>query len=65
VRHYAGNDQAKSIWTVEQAFGGQAYFTITAEMTVSFFPGIFLRPILKRMFYRINFPPFIRAAEES
>ena len=64
VRRYASNDKAKSIWTDEQAFGGQAYFTITAEMTLPFVPGIFLRPILEHMFYRINFPPFIQAAQE-
>ena len=56
---------AESIWTVEPAFGGQAYFTITAEMTVPFVPGIFLYPILRRMFYPLNFPPFIRAAQRS
>ena len=63
VRRYADNDTAISTWTVEPAFGGQAYFTITAEMTVPFVKGIFLRSLLKRMFYRLNFPPFIRAAQ--
>ncbi len=65
VRRYADNDTAISTWTVEPAFGGQAYFTITAEMTLPFLQGIILRPLLKGMFYRLNFPPFIRAAERS
>src|SRR5215469_12014288 len=65
VRRYAGNDTATSTWTVEPAFGGQSYFTITAEMTVPFVKGVFLRPILKRMFYHLNFQPFIRAAQAS
>jgi polyketide cyclase/dehydrase/lipid transport protein len=65
VRRYAGKDTASSTWTVEPAFGGQAYFTITAEMTVPFVQGVFQRPILKRMFYHLNFPPFIRAAQAS
>ena len=65
VRRYASNDTATSTWTVEPAFGGQAYFTITAEMTLPFLKGVFLRPLLKRMFYRINFPPFIRAVQGS
>ena len=65
VRRYADNGAAISTWTVEPAFGGQAYFTISAEMTVPFVPGIFLYPILKRMFYHLNFPPFIRAAQAS
>ena len=64
VRRYEGNDTAISTWTVEPAFGGQAYFTISAEMTVPFVQGFFLYPILKRMFYHLNFPPFIRAAQE-
>jgi len=64
-RRYIGNDTARSTWTVEPAFNGQAYFTIEAQMTLPFFSGIFQRPILKRMFYRINFPPFISAAERS
>lgn len=64
-RRYIGNDTATSTWTVEPAHNGQAYFTIEAQITLPFFPGVFQRPILKRMFYRINFPPFISAAEES
>jgi len=65
-RRYLGtNDTARSTWTVEPALNGQAYFTIEAQMTLPFFPGVFQRPILKRMFYRINFPPFIKAAEGS
>ena len=65
VRRYAGHDTATSTWTVEPAFGGQAYFTITAEMTVPWVQGIFLYPMLRRMFYPLNFPPFIRAAQRS
>lgn len=65
VRRYAGHKTAISTWTVEPAFRGQAYFTITAEMTVPFVQGILLYPILKRMFYPLNFPPFIRAAQRS
>jgi ribosome-associated toxin RatA of RatAB toxin-antitoxin module len=65
IRRYAGRDTAKSTWTVEPAFGGQAYFTIEAEMTVPFVQGVFQRPLLKRMFYRLNFSPFIRAAQGS
>ncbi len=60
-RRYANNPTAKSLWTVEPAFNGQSYFTISAEMTLPFFQGIVMRPLLKRMFYKINFPPFIHA----
>ena len=51
-RRYASNASAQSLWTVEPAYNGQSYFTITAEMTLPFFPGIFMRPLLKRMFYQ-------------
>src|SRR6266700_2043041 len=60
-RRYANNPTAKSLWTVDPAFNGQSYFTISAEMTLPFFQGIVMRPLLKRMFYKINFPPFIHA----
>jgi hypothetical protein len=63
VRRYTGHETAISTWTVEPAFGGQAYFTITAERTLPFVQGILLYPMLKRMFYHLNFPPFIRAAQ--
>jgi hypothetical protein len=65
TRRYVGEDSSSSVWTVEPAFGGRCYFTIVADMRVPFFPGIFLWPILKRMFYPLNFPPFIRAARQS
>jgi hypothetical protein len=64
TRRYAGED-ASSTWTVEPAFGGRCYFTIVADMRLPFFPGVFLRPILKRMFYPLNFPPFIHAATQK
>jgi ribosome-associated toxin RatA of RatAB toxin-antitoxin module len=65
VRRYAGHETAISTWTVESAFGEQAYFTITAERTLPFVQGVLLYPILKRMFYHLNFSPFIRAAQRS
>jgi hypothetical protein len=65
TRRYVGQDAASSTWTVEPAFGGRCYFTITAEMRVPFVPGVFLRPILRRMFYRLNFPPFMHAATRA
>jgi hypothetical protein len=65
TRRYAGDNSSSSVWTVEPAFGGQSYFTILAEMRVAFFPGILLWPILRQMFYSLNFAPFIRAAMGS
>jgi hypothetical protein len=65
TRRYLGQDSASSTWTVEPAFGDRCYFTIVADMRLPFFPGVFLRPILRRMFYPLNFPPFIKAAMET
>lgn len=58
-------NSARSVWTVEPANGGRAYFTIVAD--ADFPPAIswLLRPLLARMFYRLNFPTFIRAAEDA
>jgi hypothetical protein len=62
-RRNASNTTAVSIWTVEPAFGGRSYFTITALMTVPGPLGLLLRPVLWRMFNRINFALFIHAAQ--
>ena len=64
TRRYVGEETASSTWTVEPAFGGRCYFTIVADVRLPFFPGVFLRPILKRMFYPLNFPTFIHAATQ-
>jgi hypothetical protein len=43
--------------------GWRAYFTIVADAELSPVIGWIARPLLARMFYRLNFPTFIRAAE--
>jgi hypothetical protein len=53
----------RSVWTVEPAAGGRAYFTIVADADLPPLIGWVVRPLLARMFYRLNFPTFIRAAE--
>ena len=62
-RRYASNATAMSTWMVEPAFGGRSYFTITARMMVPGPLGLLLCPLLWRMFNRINFAPFIHAAQ--
>ena len=62
-RRYASNATAVSIWTVEPAFGGRSYFTISARMTLPRPLGMRLYPVLWRMFNRINFARFIQAAQ--
>jgi hypothetical protein len=62
-RRYAKDQRMRSVWTVEPANDGRAYFTIVADADVPPVIGWLLRPLLARMFYRLNFPTFIRAAE--
>jgi ribosome-associated toxin RatA of RatAB toxin-antitoxin module len=61
-RRYASHPTARSTWTVEPAFGGRCYFTIAAELAAPGPLGVLLRPVLWRMFHRLNFAPFIQAA---
>jgi hypothetical protein len=65
TRRYVDQGPASSVWTVEPAVGDRCYFTIVAQTQMPFFPGVFMRPILRRMFYPLNFPPFIRAAMQT
>jgi ribosome-associated toxin RatA of RatAB toxin-antitoxin module len=64
-RRYATENAMRSVWTVEPANAGRAYFTIVADANLPPVIGWLLRPLLARMFYRLNFPTFIRAAEQA
>jgi hypothetical protein len=64
-RRYANNSGMLSVWTVEPANGGRAYFTIVADAELPPAIGWLMRPVLARMFYRLNFPTFIRAVEHE
>ena len=64
-RRYANDKGMRSVWTVEPANGNRAYFTIVADADFPLVIGWLLRPLLARMFYRLNFPTFIRAAEDA
>jgi ribosome-associated toxin RatA of RatAB toxin-antitoxin module len=64
-RHYAKSNGMRSVWTVEPANGGRAYFTIVADAELPPVIGWLMRPVLARIFYRLNFPTFIRAAERE
>jgi ribosome-associated toxin RatA of RatAB toxin-antitoxin module len=64
-RRYANNKEMRSVWTVEPACGARAYFTIVADAELPPVIGFFMRPLLARMFYRLNFPTFIRAAQRE
>jgi|SRR5215472_18351508 len=62
-RDYPSNRGMHSVWTVEPAAGGRAYFTIVADADLPPVVGWLMRPLLARMFFNLNFPTFIRAAE--
>jgi ribosome-associated toxin RatA of RatAB toxin-antitoxin module len=64
-RGYANDTGMRSVWTVEPANGDRAYFTIVADADLPPVVGWLMRPFLARMFYRLNFPRFIRAAEDA
>jgi len=64
-RRYANDKGMRSVWTVEPATGGRAYLTIVADADLSPVIGWLMRPFLARMFYRLNFPTFIRTAEAA
>ena len=62
-RAYEGNDTARSTWTIHPLDDGRCTLTIDAAQSMGPIRGLVMRPLLKRMFYGINFTPFIREAE--
>lgn len=60
------SDGSRSIWTIEPAHNEKAYFTVWASSDLPFFPGLLMRPYMEHvMFYKLNFPPIIRAAQSA
>ncbi|HEY6793349.1 MAG TPA: SRPBCC family protein [Kineosporiaceae bacterium] len=62
-RTYEGMPGARSIWTVHPLDGGRCLLTIDAAMPLGPIRGLIMKPLLRRIFYRLNFTPFIREAE--
>jgi hypothetical protein len=61
-RTYTGVDGA-SKWTIHPVDENHATLTIDAAQTMGAVRGTLMRPFLKRIFYGINFTPFIEEAE--
>jgi ribosome-associated toxin RatA of RatAB toxin-antitoxin module len=62
-RTYDGNETARSTWTIHPVDEHHCTLTIDAAQSMGRVRGLLMKPLLKRIFYGINFTPFIREAE--
>jgi len=62
-RTYGGGTDARSTWTIHALDGERATLNIDAAMTMPWWKGVIMKPFLKKIFYGINFTPFIQEAE--
>jgi ribosome-associated toxin RatA of RatAB toxin-antitoxin module len=62
-RTYEGSSSARSTWTIHPVDAGHSTLTIDASQQMGPVRGLVMRPLLKKLFYGINFTPFIQEAE--
>jgi ribosome-associated toxin RatA of RatAB toxin-antitoxin module len=62
-RTYDGNETARSTWTIHPIDENHCRLTIDAEQSLGWLRGIVMKPLLRRIFYKLNFGPFVREAE--
>jgi ribosome-associated toxin RatA of RatAB toxin-antitoxin module len=62
-RRYEGNESARSTWTIHATDDAHCTLNIDAVQTMGRVRGTLMKPQLKRLFYGINFTPFIEEAE--
>jgi ribosome-associated toxin RatA of RatAB toxin-antitoxin module len=62
-RTYGPQSTGRSTWTAHPIDASHSTLTIDASMTMPLLPGLVMRPFLRRLFYGINFTPFIQEAE--
>jgi ribosome-associated toxin RatA of RatAB toxin-antitoxin module len=62
-RRYEGNESARSTWTIHPTDQGHCTLNIDAMQSMSRLQGTVMKPMLKHLFYGINFTPFIEEAE--
>ncbi len=62
-RTYGSETDARSTWTIHAVDGSHATLNIDASMTMPWWKGLVMKPFLKKIFYGINFTPFIEEAE--
>jgi ribosome-associated toxin RatA of RatAB toxin-antitoxin module len=62
-RTYEGSASARSCWTIHAVDASRSTLTIDASQRMGPVRGLVMRPFLKKLFYGINFTPFIQEAE--
>lgn len=62
-RTYEGNESARSTWTIHPVDADHSTLTIDALQEMGPVRGVLMKPALKKLFYGINFTPFIDEAE--
>jgi ribosome-associated toxin RatA of RatAB toxin-antitoxin module len=62
-RTYGPKSTAQSTWTIHPIDADHSTLTIDASLTMPLLPGLVMKPFLRRLFYGINFTPFIQEAE--
>jgi ribosome-associated toxin RatA of RatAB toxin-antitoxin module len=62
-RTYGPKSTAQSTWVIHPIDGEHSTLTIDASLTMPLLPGLVMKPLLRRLFYGINFTPFIHEAE--
>jgi ribosome-associated toxin RatA of RatAB toxin-antitoxin module len=62
-RTYAGSPSARSTWTIHPVDADSCTLTVDAWLRTGQVQGMVLKPFLRKLFYGINFTPFIQEAE--
>ena len=62
-RTYADNASARSTWTIHPVDEGRCTLTIDASQSMGVVRGLVMKPMLRRIFFKLNFAPFIGEAE--
>ena len=62
-RTYEGTASARCTWTVRPVGASHSTLTIDASQSMGPVRGLVMRPFLRKLFYGINFTPFIEEAE--
>lgn len=62
-RTYEGSPSARSTWTIHPVDADHSTLTIDASQSMGPVRGLLMKPFLKKLFYGINFTPFIEEAE--
>jgi ribosome-associated toxin RatA of RatAB toxin-antitoxin module len=62
-RTYADNDTARSTWTIHPIDEHRCTLTIDASQSMGAIRGLLMKPALRRIFYKLNFAPFVGEAE--